>query len=185
MAYLHSHGIMHRSLAPKNVLLDNTLTARVRDYGLAAVKDDIWSTQRASNPRFPLYLNFYSVFIISSYFHHLFFYKVFICFIFTILIFIYIKIPYCDLVKIRFSVRCTRIDERVPIHNAGISAIFNHNFLPNFLPHFTPFFFCQFLSKFIVPKFLPKICPNLPKLSITQFSRFSPFLRTISPIEFM
>eukprot|EP00026_Physarum_polycephalum_P001028 Phypoly_transcript_01029.p1 GENE.Phypoly_transcript_01029~~Phypoly_transcript_01029.p1 ORF type:complete len:1091 (-),score=182.35 Phypoly_transcript_01029:398-3670(-) len=55
MAYLHSNGIMHRSLAPKNVLLDNTLTARVRDYGLASVKDDVWSIQRASNPRFPLY----------------------------------------------------------------------------------------------------------------------------------
>lgn len=55
MAFLHSHGIMHRSLAPKNVLLDNTLTPRVRDYGLASLKDDIWTTQRASNPRFPLY----------------------------------------------------------------------------------------------------------------------------------
>lgn len=55
MAHLHSHGIAHRSLAPKNVLLDNTITARIRDYGLSALKDDVWTTQRATNPRFPLY----------------------------------------------------------------------------------------------------------------------------------
>lgn len=55
MAHLHSLGILHRSLAPKNVLLDGNLSARIRDYGLATLKDDIWTAQRASNPRFPLY----------------------------------------------------------------------------------------------------------------------------------
>lgn len=58
MAYLHSHGIAHRSLAPKNIVLDSSLTAHVRDYGLSAVKDDVWTTQRVSNPRFPLYRMF-------------------------------------------------------------------------------------------------------------------------------
>lgn len=55
MTYLHSNGIVHRSLAPKNVVLDSNLSAKIRDYGLATVKDDVWTAQRAANPRFPLY----------------------------------------------------------------------------------------------------------------------------------
>ena len=96
MAHLHAHGITHRSLAPKNVLLDNTLTARVRDYGFASVKDDVWTTQRAANPRFPLYPS--PILLLDEYFF--------------------------DVVHIRFSIYCTRVDERISIYHAGKFACF-------------------------------------------------------------
>lgn len=39
MKFLHSHGIVHRDLAPRNILLDKNNNPKITDFGLARVID--------------------------------------------------------------------------------------------------------------------------------------------------
>eukprot|EP01133_Synstelium_polycarpum_P015041 gene15041-17793_t len=40
MSFLHSFNIVHRSLHPKNILLNSDLKVYIKDYGFASLKDD-------------------------------------------------------------------------------------------------------------------------------------------------
>eukprot|EP01113_Clastostelium_recurvatum_P002754 TRINITY_DN1116_c0_g1_i7.p1 TRINITY_DN1116_c0_g1~~TRINITY_DN1116_c0_g1_i7.p1 ORF type:complete len:1483 (-),score=432.76 TRINITY_DN1116_c0_g1_i7:175-4623(-) len=45
MQYIHAQGVIHRSLSPKNVILDQNLDINIKDFGLCSLKDDILRSQ--------------------------------------------------------------------------------------------------------------------------------------------
>ena len=44
MSYLHSMNVLHRDMKSPNILLDSTYRAKISDFGMARVKDDICSS---------------------------------------------------------------------------------------------------------------------------------------------
>lgn len=40
--HLHSNNILHRSLHPKNIIIDSSSTVKIKDYGYPHVKDAIY-----------------------------------------------------------------------------------------------------------------------------------------------